>query len=363
MMSSQQTRQVVSAYFTDLEHGELDKAMSALAPDIDFELPADRWNDVIPYLGRHRGVEAVKRAFSVRGETTRILDYALRELRVEGDTAFAVIYTKAAHVRTGQEFEIEDAHKLVVGDTGKIVSWKVYFDPNGEVAAFNSDREELLIRAIWDADREIVAELIGFGADVNHRDRASGLTPLMIASGTADEKIVRLLIDAGADVLSGDSAAGATALHKACQGGNLDVVTALVEAGAFVDAVAPTTGHTPLMDALWYKFPDIARYLLACGASLNLSTHYGFSLKEHFEYELNVNTVGKDRLLRAERYLKDRQASDDNRIAAARLMAAVVADDIDGVRRLIAEGVDIDERFPFVKRLQRCPHATVGCRT
>src|SRR5207244_2570265 len=183
--------------------------------------------------------------------------------------------------------EIEDVHRLVV-ENGRIISWKVYFDPNGEVAAFNKDREQRLVAAAWRSDHDEVAELIRFGANVNHRDPGSGLTPLMIAAGKADPKLVDLLIAAGADVFTADSGAGATALHKACQGGSLEVVRALVEAGAFVDSVAPTTGHTPLMDALWFKFPDIAKYLLDAGAGLNLSTHYGFSLKEHFEYELNV---------------------------------------------------------------------------
>jgi ankyrin repeat protein/ketosteroid isomerase-like protein len=347
-MSTEQTRQVVEKYFTDLAKGDLDSALSALSDDVDFELPVDRWNEVIPYLGRHVGVDAVRRAFAVRGETTEVVDYALRDLRAEGETAFAIIYTRAVHTRTREEFEIEDAHRLVVDDGGRIVSWKAYFDPNGEIAAFNADRDVRLVVATWDGDRRLVAELLRFGADVNHRDAGSGLTPLMIASGKADPELVRLLLDAGADVFTADSGAGATALHKACQGGSLDVVRLLVEAGAFVDSVAPTTGHTPLMDALWFKFPEIARYLLDRGAGLNLSTHYGFSLKEHFEYELNVNTIGKDRLLLAEQYLKGRQASDEGRIASQLLMAAVTGDDIGAVRLLIDGGAEIDERFPHV---------------
>jgi ankyrin repeat protein/ketosteroid isomerase-like protein len=347
-MSTERTRQVVGKFFTDLERGDLSEALSALSEDIDFELPADQWNAVIPYVGRHVGIEAVRQAFALRAETTEVLDYALRVLRADEGTAFAIIYTRAAHTRTRQEFEIEDAHKLVVDDHGKIVSWKAYFDPNGEIAAFNQDREYRLITAAWDSDSKLVAELLRLGADFNHRDPASGLTPVMIAAGLADPGMVRLLVAAGADVFTADSRAGATALHKACQGGSLDVVRELVEAGAFIDAVASTTGHTPLMDALWFKFPEIAKYLLDRGAGLNLSTHYGFSLKEHFEYELNVNTIGKDRLLLAEHYLKDRQASDERQVAAQRLMAAVASGDIDGVRQLIAEGAEIDERFPFV---------------
>jgi ankyrin repeat protein/ketosteroid isomerase-like protein len=338
----------VRKYFDDLADGDLGSALTALSPAIDFELPKDRWNQVIPYLGRHTGIDAVTDAFRVRAETTEVIEYEMRWLSADGDTAFAVIYTKGAHTRTGQVFEIEDTHRLVVGTDGKIAEWKVYFDPNGEIAAFNADREARLFAAVLASDVTLGAELVQHGADVNHRDRESGLTPLILAAGKADVAFVRLLLTAGADVLTGDTHGGATALHKACQGGSLDVVRALVEAGSFVNAVAPTTGHTPLMDALWFKHPDVVRYLLDAGAGLNVYTSYGFSLKQHFEYELNVNTVGKDKLLLAEKYLGERQASDADRIAAQRLMAAVTEGDVAEVERLIAAGAEIDERYPVV---------------
>jgi ankyrin repeat protein/ketosteroid isomerase-like protein len=347
-VSTEQTRQVVEKYFTSLEHGDLPTAMSLLSPDIRFELPRNRWNAVIPYLGVHEGVEAVTAAFGVRAETNEVLDYGLRDLRADGDVAFAVIYTKARQTHTGQEYVVVDSHRLVVDGEGRISEWTVYFDPNVEVAAYRADEGERLVAAAWAGDVTQVDELLQYGADVNTRDADSGLTPLMIAAGRADVALTRALLAAGADVWAADSGAGATALHKACQGGSLEVAQALVEAGAFVDAVAPTTGHTPLMDALWFKFPEIAKYLLDQGAGLNISTHYGFSLREHFEYELNVNTIGKDRLLVAEQYLKDRTASDENRVENQKLMAAVTAGDVDSVRSLIADGAEIDERFPYV---------------
>jgi ankyrin repeat protein/ketosteroid isomerase-like protein len=347
-MSTELTRQVVADYFADLAAGDLDAALSALSENVVFELPRDSWNAVIPYLGRHVGIPAVRQAFAIRAETTEIVEYEMRELRVDDDTAFAVIYTKALHARTREQFEIEDSHRLVVGEDGKIAAWKVYFDPNSEIAAFQADAGKRLIAATRRRDDRQIAELLRSGADVDHRDPASGLTPLMIAAGQADVHSVQLLLEAGADVFTAEPGAGATALHKACQGGSLRVVQLLVAAGAFVDTVAPTTGHTPLMDALWYKFPDVARFLLDAGAGLNLSTHYGFSLKEHFEYELNVNTIGKDRLLLAEQYLKARISADDEQVAAQRLMAAVTTGDVDEVRRLIAAGAEIDERFPAV---------------
>src|SRR6185312_2746269 len=158
MTRTDQTREVIDTYFKDLERGDLDAALRALSPDIEFELPVDRWNAVIPYLGRHTGLDAVRRAFEVRGETTEVLDYGLRDLRVEGDTGFAVIYTKAAHRRTREEFEIEDSHLLVVDEAGRIARWKVYFDPNGEVAAFNLDREQRLLTAVRAGDTALAGE-------------------------------------------------------------------------------------------------------------------------------------------------------------------------------------------------------------
>lgn len=205
-----------------------------------------------------------------------------------------------------------------------------------------------LIEAVRLRDPARVRALVEAGADPSTRERATGLTVLMIAAGQADPDTTRVLLELGADLFTADSRAGATALHKACQGGSLEVVRLLVEAGAFIDAVAPTTGHTPLMDALWFKFPDLARYLLDRGVGLNLSTHYGFTLKEHFAYELNVNTIGKELLLEADKYLSERIADDERRVGGHRLMAAVVAGNITAVRALIAEGVPVDERFPVV---------------
>jgi ankyrin repeat protein len=205
-----------------------------------------------------------------------------------------------------------------------------------------------LYAAVAARDTAAVRALLADGADPSYRDRASGLTALMLAAGQADPDTVQALVAAGADVFTADSKAGATALHKACQGGSVAVVRTLVEAGAFIDAVAPTTGHTPLMDALWYKFPDVAKYLLDRGVGLNLSTHYGFTLQEHFAYELNVNTIGKELLLEAEQHLNARLAEDDRRASAHRLMAATTAGDLAAVRALLAEGVEVDERFPIV---------------
>lgn len=207
---------------------------------------------------------------------------------------------------------------------------------------------EKFIAAVRDGDTDGVSGLLQLGADPSARDTASGLTALMIAAGRGDAATVRLLLTSGADLYTADSRGGGTALHKAVQGGDPETVRVLLEAGAFVDAVAATTGHTPLMDALWYKWPDVVAVLLNHQAGLNLSTHYGFSMREHFEYELNVNSRGKDKLLTAERLLKDRTQSDTAAAQTQTLMDAVVAGDLEAVLRLLSAGTEVDARFPVL---------------
>lgn len=342
------TQQVVQEFYESIGRGDLKAILSCLSQDIEFELPRNEYNDIIPYLGTSIGHKQVAEAFKIRAETTEVLDYETRGVVVQGNEACAVVYTKAIHTRTRKCFEIEDLHYLTVNEAGKIVKWKVYFDPGPEVAAFKADLDTQLICAVENNNLEAVQSLLEVGANPNARNLQNGLTVLMMASGQANAGLVKLLLDADADVFAIDSKAGGSALHKACQGGNVEIVQLLVEAGAFVDSVAPTTGHTPLMDALWYKWPAIVEYLLGAGAGLSLSTHYGFSMIQHFEYELNVNTLGKDRLLQAEKMLKERQQSDEQKVQCQKLMTAVTSNDVEIVKQLLRSGVDVDERAPIL---------------
>ncbi len=204
-----------------------------------------------------------------------------------------------------------------------------------------------MLQAVENDQLAAVEAMLRQGASPNVRNEA-GLTPLMIASGQGNAAMVKLLLDAGADVFTVEPRAGGSALHKACQGGNVEVVRLLVEAGAFLDWVAPTTGHTPLMDALWFKWPAIVEYLLQKGAGLNLYTHYGFSLLQHFEYELNVNVIGKERLLEAEKMIRQRQLSDEKEKERQQLMAAVAGNDLEKVQQLIRAGANLEDRYPIL---------------
>lgn len=347
-MDSERTRAIVAKLFSDVASGNLDGVLGALSPDIVFDLPGNEFNTVVPNLRVWRGKDEVIEAFRLRTERTDITEFEQRQMVVEDDRAFVINYQKIKHRFTGMEVEFEFAMVLTVGDDGLITHWRAFFDSSPEMALFRSDIDEQLLDAVRAGDRAAVGKLVHDGANPNHRDPGTGLTVFLVAAGLGNADVVGELIARGADLYTTDSRGGATALHKAVQRGDLDTVRALVEAGAFVDAVAATTGHTPLMDALWYKWPEIAGYLLDRGAGVNLSTHYGFSMKEHFEYELNVNKLGKDKLIAAERALRARADADERLVAEQRLMAAVTADDVDGVRARLADGARVDARYPVL---------------
>lgn len=228
-----------------------------------------------------------------------------------------------------------------------------HYSGNGRLISLHSHlatqiMTNILIDSVRHGDTTAVKRAISSGMDVNQRDEETGLSPLMIAAGFADLESAKILVAAGADCLAVEPMAGASVLHKACQGGSVEVARILLDNGAFIDAVTPTTGHTPLMDALWYKWPDLTAFLLAKNANLNVSTHYGFTLQEHFEYELEVNTVGKDRLFECEKLLNRRKASDESALQTQLLMSAASRGATETVRRLISEGKSVNQRFPIV---------------
>ncbi len=348
MVDTNRTRAIVTQLFSDVATGNVDGVLDALSPSIVFDLRGNEFNTVVPNLEVWRGKDGVLEAFRLSTERTDITEFEQRGMVVEDDRAFVINYQKIKHRYTGMEVEFEFSMMLTVGEDGLITHWRAFFDASPAVALFRSDIDERLLAAIRAGDREQVGTLLRDGADPNRRERATGLTALMVAAGLGEAEIVRTMIDAGGDVYTTDSRGGGTALHKAVQRGDLATVRVLVEAGAFVDAVAATTGHTPLMDALWYKWPEVADYLLDQNAGVNLSTHYGFSMREHFEYELNVNQLGKDKLLAAERSLKRRIQSDEDTVATQRLMAALSAGDTTTVRELLAAGAEVDARYPVL---------------
>lgn len=343
------SERIATQWFAALDRGDIHGAMALLAPDVEWvNLPkVPGVSDIIPWLGTCHGVDEVLASFRTRDTVAEVQLFKPGKLVVQGDQAFGTVHDVSRVKSTGAEFDIEFATWMQIHD-GKIVKWKSYCDPSPIIAAFRYKLDEQLLLAIDGDDVALAQKLLQMGADANARDTKTGLTGLMLAACHANVALVKALLAAGADPFTTDSQTGATALHKAAQGGSAEVARLLVEAGAFVDAVTPTMGHTPIMDGLWYKGPDYVKYLVDQGANLHLGTHYGFSMMQHLEFELNVNTLGKEKLLEIDATFKQREKADQDAIENQKVMAATNGADTTMVKRLISEKADVNTVYPHV---------------
>ena len=99
-----------------------------------------------------------------------------------------------------------------------------YLLGHGQVNGVDYKRRSLLERAAARGHKEIVINLLEYGACVDHQDD-TGNTALYMAALGNHSACVNLLIEAGAPVNQADQR-GVTALHTACHKGYLSVVEA-----------------------------------------------------------------------------------------------------------------------------------------
>ncbi|CAG0899033.1 unnamed protein product [Darwinula stevensoni] len=214
-----------------------------------------------------------------------------------------------------------------------------FLGPN--VKDINSGSPAPLIFAAFGGHAHVVRFLLMHGADPNLPCPRSGVTPLMVAALLGHEAVVDLLLEWGADtnVLSsrGDTALSLAAgspflssppiikkLHpltsrrpKRCEtgsessgdsmvetvtkgksweflggsgmkhedspllhasmNGNLEAVALLISKGASLDDPEPQFGWTPLMQALFHRKWEVAKYLIEAGADVAYKTKDGMT--------------------------------------------------------------------------------------
>jgi uncharacterized protein len=349
-VTAAQTKKVAQDWFDALDRGDMNAAIDCMADDIEWEnLPKiPGVSDIIPWIGTAHGIPEVLQQFSTRNGVIEVKRFKPLDLIVEGNVAVGTVHDISTVLATGLDFEIRFATWMEVAD-GKIKKWKSYCDPSPIIAAFRGNLPERMIAAVKASDVALAKRLLSYGANADTRDGAAGLTVLMMAACQADPAMVRLLLDAGADVLTTDRLTGATALHKACQGGSVEIATMLLDHGAHIDAITPTMGHTPIMDALWYKWPELVKLLVDRGQNLYFSTHYGFTLVDHLNFELNVNVGEEKKKFEVIKEIIDQgKARNDRLIADQAVMAATNKSDLAEVKRLIASAADVNTVYPHM---------------
>lgn len=100
--------------------------------------------------------------------------------------------------------------------------------------------------------------------------------PLIVAAKNGDTATVNRLLVSGGNPDTPDEYK-LTALNWAAYSGHLAAAQALVEHRATVDAHGNAHGWTPLMNAAGMGHPDVAAYLVAHGADVNMTTPQGLT--------------------------------------------------------------------------------------
>lgn len=192
--------------------------------------------------------------------------------------------------------------------------------------------------AVRGGDPALVLNELRGNSKVDQRS-AEGLTPLMIAAGLGQPSLVEILLNAGADPLAVEPMMGATALHKAAQSGNRDVIGLLLDHGAFVDCQSPVLGNTPLIDAVLHKEADAVRLLLDRGARTGIRNHW---------HQSALDLAREDHLDAIAQMIEAKDVADAEQLASIPLITAIKVGDLEAVKRLLANGADIDARAPIV---------------
>jgi quinoprotein dehydrogenase-associated probable ABC transporter substrate-binding protein len=138
---------------------------------------------------------------------------------------------------------------------------------HASLAALDLQGETPLHHALQLRSTDMVAFLIGRGADVNQRDR-DGWTPLMTAAYGDDAADIKVLVAHGGDP-NAVSAQNFTPLGIATQYGKNKAALALIGAGADPGRAIGDAGYTPLMLATASHAPEVAHALLEKGADVN----------------------------------------------------------------------------------------------
>ncbi len=227
-----------------------------------------------------------------------------------------------------------------------------------------TDEQKQLITAARLGDIETIRALLERGDPIDCQLKY-GSSALMIAASRGHEQVVRLLAAHGAKV-NRRNKFGATALLEACEKGHVDVIRALVELGADIN-MPHNNGNTVLLSATARRDIKVIRTLLDLGANPDVVNFDGWNARRWAESEANPALMevfgiskkdSKDKALAPDQVESSGAAGQEtapetkttvvvaNDAFWIALMRAASVGDVETVRRLAEEGVEVNGQSP-----------------
>ena len=251
-----------------------------------------------------------------------------------------LLIAKGANVNARDRRGATPLDRAEVGGNNEIIALLRKHGAKGNAGA----PEELtstktLHEAAADGDIEQVRKFIDEGVDLNtfakvdkspSARRLREVTPLAVAALEDHSEIVKAFLDAGADVDKGGSS-GYSPLLIASMAGKAQRVKVLISGGANVN-LTPEKEDTALNYAIWNDTSDIVRYLLDAGADAEQKDLSGESPLQ------NALSMGNPDIVKL-------LENSDDKVPA--LHRAALKGDLEGMKRLIAEGAGINDKDEF----------------
>jgi ankyrin repeat protein len=221
-----------------------------------------------------------------------------------------------------------------------------------------SEVQKRLIAAARGGDVGGVKALIAEGFDVDC-ELKYGSSALMLAAARGQEEVVKVLIEAGAKV-NRRSRFGATALLEAAEKGHVGVMRILVSLGAEVN-LPHNNGNTAIFAATVRRDRKMIKTLLELGADPDVQNFDGWSARRWAEAEsdLTIKALLGVKKVEQETMIPRTQAAEADQSTTVRtfggaahdafwtvLMRAASSGDIETVRRLALDGVEINGQSP-----------------
>jgi ankyrin repeat protein len=218
--------------------------------------------------------------------------------------------------------------------------------------------QKRLIAAARGGDVEGIKGLIAEGFDVDC-ELKYGATALMLAAARGQEEIVTTLVAAGAKV-NRRNKFGATPLLEAAEKGHVGVIKLLVNLGAEIN-LPHNNGNTAIFAATVRRDRKMIKALLELGADPEIQNFDGWSARRWAEAEsdLTIKALlgvkkGEQEAMQARSQTAEIEQSSKIRpsVGAAHdafwtvLMRAASSGDVETVRRLALDGVEINGQSP-----------------
>ncbi|XP_059141178.1 putative ankyrin repeat protein RF_0381 [Physella acuta] len=224
---------------------------------------SDKWETAFYIAFKNKCFDLITELVNAGGSIS------LRSFKYEditGNTHLATLLMNTAKVNLNESFENGETAYTGPCKLSQIDMMKLFVDAGSDINCVDTHHRTPFINSIREVNFETTQFLLEHGADISKVD-IDGMTALMWAAKTNNRNVLDLLLDLKPEVNCVDLK-HTTALAHAVMSRNVQIVAKLIQAGADVNIASNCQVECTAI--VFYKQNELTKYLLECGADVNL---------------------------------------------------------------------------------------------